>query len=185
VRALQLLGSLVVASVVLTGCASFGAPATQRVSTPKLTLSDSKEAAQLIRNDAATRLPDVMVKQVADLTDVSVACGDASTDASGVMRAWSSGATLLITNSQAARIDIVSTRLVQTYVDSGWTATTEPSGATTLEKEGKPVISVVSVSKDDGPQPLIRIETAGPCVATDGPDSLEVRELEKASSASP
>jgi hypothetical protein len=155
------------------------------VDTSVPTLRDSKEAAQLVRNDAATRLPDVMVKQVTDLTDISIGCGDATADSGGLMRSWLSGATLLITNSQAARIDIVSSRLVQSYVDSGWTATLQPHGEILLEKEGKPAISLTSVGKDDGPRPFIRIETAGSCVATDGPDSTEVRELEKASASSP
>jgi hypothetical protein len=174
---------VVVVGALLSGCASLGAPSSQLAPGPSL--ADSKAAAQLVRNDAATHLPEVMVKQVVDLSDASFECDETAGDSAGLMRSWHSGASLLITNSQAARIDIVSQRLVQAYVDNGWTATVDSDGTTMLSKEGKPDISIDPVEKGQGPQPLIRIETTGPCVATDGAGSAEVRELENASSPAP
>jgi hypothetical protein len=170
--------TIVVAATIgflLAGCASTPPPTDSA-----LTLADTKSAAQLLRNDAAQRLPSVMVKDVVDLFDTSVSCQTTAVDPDGTMRAWTSGATLMITNSQAARIDIVSERLIAAYTDAGWAATVLANHVTRLESPTRPTILVEPVEKSDGIAPMILIETTGPCVLTAGVDSDEVKQLEKA-----
>jgi hypothetical protein len=121
-----------------------------------------------------------MVKDVVDLYDTSVSCGSDEGHPDGTMRAWTSGATLMITNSQAARIEIVSDRLVTAYTDAGWEATALANHVTRLESPTRPTILVEPVEKGDGIAPMILIETTGPCVLTAGADSDEVKQLEKA-----
>ncbi len=161
-------------ALLLAGCATSG------TAEPLLTLADSKAAAQLLRNDALIRLPNVMVKEVTDITDTSVECGDKSKDPTGLNRAWVAGATLMITNSQAARIDIVTQKLVTSYVDEGWEATIRADSSTQLTLASRPTMVVTPQDKAAGVPPLIRVETTGVCVVTGGPTSAEVIELEKA-----
>lgn len=152
----------------LTGCAD---------SQQGLRLTDTKASVQLLRNEAWFRLPDVMVKGDSETTDVSRPC-----DGDGLDRSWLSGTTALINNSFAPRTAGVARELVDSFSEQGWDASeVNGVGATeyTLHKEDSfAVISVVATEKEEGRRASIAISITGPCVATAGPDSAEVRLLE-------
>ena len=142
-----------------------------------LRLVDTKSSVQLLRNEAWFRLPEVMVKGDTETTDVSVPCDD-----DGFERSWLSGTTALINNSFAPRTAGVASELVDSFTVQGWTAaTTANAGSTeyTLERTGSiAVITVLATEKTDSERASIAISITGPCVATDGADSAEVRQLE-------
>jgi len=142
-----------------------------------LNLAETKSPVQLLRNEAWFRLPDVMVKGDSETTDTSLAC-----DESGRERSWLSGTTALINNSFAPRTAGVAQELVDSFSAQGWTATVDSAeGSTeyTLDKAGSiAVISVVATEKSKEHRASIAISITGPCVATDGADSDEVRQLE-------
>ena len=142
-----------------------------------LRLTDTKASVQLLRNEAWFRLPDVMVKGDSETTDTSMPCDDA-----GLQRSWLSSTTALINNSFAPRTAGVARDLVASFSTQGWEASEATSAGTTeytLEKvDSFAVISVVATEKADGHRATIAISISGPCVATGGEDSDEVRRLE-------
>ena len=143
----------------------------------RLRLVETKSPVQLLRNEAWLRLPDVMVKGDYETLDVSMPC-----DEDGTERSWLSRTTALINNSFAPRTTTVAEELVDSFSEQGWTTTVASgTGNTeyTLEKEGSPArISVLAVEKTPDHRATIAISISGPCVATDGADSAEVRVLE-------
>ena len=166
-RALTLLPVLLV--LVLAGCTT--------ADTGELRLVDTKSSVQLLRNEAWLRLPAVMVKGDEETDDASVAC-----DESGASRSWRASTTALINNSFAPRTTTVAQELVDSFSEQGWTATVASGAGNTeytLEKEGSPArMSVLAVEKTADHRATIAISISGPCVATDGADSAEVRVLE-------
>ena len=68
---LPLIGASFVALLVVSGCAGTTAPGEGAVTA---TLSQTKSVAQLLRNEAASRLPHIVVKDVNETLDVSEAC---------------------------------------------------------------------------------------------------------------
>lgn len=162
----------------LAGCASPAADSSALDALGDLTLVESKAPTQLLRNEAASRVPRVVVQDVAETEDASVSCLGADVDPDGLAREWHSTAIFLVTNSQAARVETVTDKVAASFVDQGWTS--EPvDGATELSSTGSPVvITIAAVLKSSGQHAEIRIVTTGPCVRTDGPESDEVIGLE-------
>jgi len=141
--------------------------------TGELRLVDTKGSVQLLRNEAWLRLPTLMVKGDEETDDTSVACDD-----SGASRSWRASTTALINNSFAPRVAGVATELVDSFVEQGWSAD-GVGELVTLTKEGSlAAIEVHAVEKTAENRASITITTTGPCVATDGADSDEVRVLE-------
>ena len=72
--------------------------------------------------------------------------------------------------------------LAASFVEQGWEADrSEDGGAvlTVLTRSGSvAVIEIEAVEKTESNRASIRITASGPCVATAGPDSDEVRDLE-------
>jgi hypothetical protein len=164
--------------LVLVGCASPAAESSPLDELGDLTLVESKAPAQLLRNEAASRVPTVVVQDVAEMADASVSCLGADVDPGGLARQWQSTATFLVTNSQAARVVTVAEGLAASFADQGW-APEVVDGATMLSSESSPVvIAITAVPKSSGMHAEIRIATTGPCVLTDGPGSDEVVRLE-------
>jgi len=166
------------AGALLSGCAaSAGTGAGARA-----TLAETKSAAQLLRNEAASRLPDIIVKEVNETTDLSESCKPVADDPEGRERSWLSTTSILLTNSQSARIDKVSQELAQSFVDQGWVEGSEASANQTLialtNTASLARIEFSVEPKAKGQQPAIRISTTGPCVTTAGIDSDEVKKLE-------
>ena len=167
----------VVASV--TGCSSGAASPGES----GVTLAQSKSYAQLLRNEASSRLPEIVLKQVAESSDVSVACDDS--DPQGLSRSWSSSMSILVNNSTAARIQKVADDLAASFVDQGWKAkidegSTDALAVTTLRSATSLAdIAITATSKGADQVPSIQITATGVCALTGGPDSDEVTMLEK------
>jgi len=180
-RNLALTAALVI--LTLTGCSTAVSPQSSSAldELGELTLVESKAPTQLLRNEAAARVPTIVVQDVAETTDGSEACLDSGDDPEGLARQWTSTATFLVTNSQAARVATVTSDVAATFTEQGWAA--EPDGAvTTLTSETSGVvIHLEAVAKDSGEHAEIRITATGQCVRTAGPESDEVLELEHAS----
>lgn len=160
--------SLLVVALALVGCSQ--AP-------QALTLVQTKSPVQLLRNEAWYRLPEVMVKEDSETTDVSEACDD-----EGAMRLWRSSTIALLTNSQAARVVTAGDNLAASFVEQGWTAERSEEGVAVLTVLTRPVsiavIEIEAVEKTQEHRASIRITASGPCVRTSGADSDEVRDLE-------
>jgi hypothetical protein len=169
----------------LSGCA--GAPSEDAAAESSgVTIAQSKSYAQLLRNEASSRLPPIILKEVSESTDTSVACGDASADPDGLQRAWESSTRILVSNSTATRIQSVSDDLVATFVDQDWTpvevegsteslSIVELSSASSLAS-----IEIVTALKAEGQEPSIHIVSTGACAVTGGADSDEVTKLSEA-----
>ena len=156
---------------VLTGCV-------QSSQAPRLV--ETKAVVQLLRNEAWYRLSEVMVKGEAETEDISTGCIG---DPEGRLRAWKSSTIALINNSFAPRAIGVADSLAGTFANQGWTpARTEAEGnvTTVLERTNAvAVITIEAVSKTPEHRATVRITVTGPCVLTDGPQSEEVRMLER------
>jgi len=163
----------------LAACASETRTSAER----QVTLAQSKSYAQLLRNEASSRLPEIVLKQVAQSTDVSVACDEA--DPAGLSRSWSSSMSILVTNSTAARIQQVADDLATSFVEQGWKAkqtddSTDTLAVTTLRSATSLAdIAITATSKGADQVPSIEITATGVCALTDGPGSDEVTTLEK------
>ena len=172
----------IVVLVALAGCADGETSAPRAAS--DVTLAQSKSYAQLLRNEASSRLPPIVLKEVARSTDVSVACDDADDDPHGLVRSWTSSTDILITNSTASRIQEVADDLIESFVAQGWAADTESASTETLtvtglsSKASLASIEIATASKSEGQAPSIRITATGVCALTDGPESDEVTKLE-------
>jgi hypothetical protein len=164
---------------VLGACASAPPSAAGR----RVTLAQSKSYAQLLRNEASSRLPEIVLKQVAESSDVSVACD--ATDPAGLSRSWSSGMSIIVTNSTAARVQKVADDLAASFVEQGWRAkhadeSADSVGVITLRSATSLAdIAITATSKGDDQAPSIEITTTGVCALTAGPDSDEVTTLEQ------
>ena len=164
--------------IALSGCATPAASSSAFDELGDLTLVESKAPTQFLRNEAASRVPKVVVQDVAETTDASVACLGAAVDPDGLARQWNSTAVFLVTNSQAARVATVTDGVAASFVDQGWTAQ-QIEGSTVLSSTSSPVVMrLEAVDKAPGMHAQIMITTTGPCVVTDGPDSDEVTGLE-------
>ena len=155
----------------LTGCV-------QGSQAPRLV--ETKAVVQLLRNEAWYRLPDVMIKGDAETEDVSIGCVG---DQEGRLRAWKSSTVALVNNSFAPRVVGVADTLVATFANQGWTSERSESfdGVTTvLERlNAVAVITIEARAKTPEHRASVRITVTGPCVITDGPESEEVRMLER------
>ena len=145
-----------------------------------ISLAEAKSNVQLLRNDAASRIPAELVDIVLVSSDLSTSCEPESTDPEGLLRAWHSGARISLT--PGADLDAVIDDLVASFVAQGWeeapgtiaTATTlsKPAIFTDIE------ITATREDTDDDSTAEITLALTSPCVLTDGESSKEVRQLE-------
>ena len=183
----RFIAATVAAAVVVLALGACAGDTTQSTGDSAVTLAQSKSYAQLLRNEASSRLPEIVLKQVAESSDVSVACDE--TDPAGLSRSWSSSMSILVTNSTAARIQKVADDLAASFVEQGWKAkqaddSTETLGVTTLRSATSLAdIAITATSKDGDQLPSIQITATGVCALTDGPESDEVTMLEQQDAA--
>jgi type IV pilus biogenesis protein CpaD/CtpE len=176
--------AVVVLSIVgLAACA----PTSSAKST--VTLAQTKSPVQLLRNEAANRLGDIVIGSVNDTKDASKACESEVKDPLGLSRAWTSSVSISLSAGNGWRVDEVSTSLVDSFAEQGWSpdrVTVSGSSYTSLTSDASAVtIRVTSTPGDDAagvPADLV-ITTQGPCVDTDGAESDEVTRLEKVDAA--
>ena len=168
--------ALVVTSL-LAGCASPSASSTE------LTLAKTKSPVQLLRNEAASRVPSGIVSEVLDNEDVSIGCKTEAVDPKGLVRRWKSSVLMGIENGSSWRVSKVTDEMVTSFTDEGWTASRGPATAVTVtilesEVSSAAIEITATLPKEDKSGASIRITTTGPCVGTEGADSTEVRKLE-------
>jgi len=155
------------------------------------TLADTKSPVQLLRNEAASRIPPATIASVTETLDVSVRCRTESEDPVGLRRSWHSDAQVTVEAASVWRVDAIVDGLGQSFVDQGWTLTPIDAGgrihAIELSREGSTSEIRVSAHRPDAAAPLasdatdpvtIDLELHGPCVETEGPQSAEVKKLE-------
>jgi hypothetical protein len=172
-------GMLGMALVVLfvAGCAGTAQPEAY----PDLSLAETKSPTQLLRNEAASRIPVEFIEVVDHAQDGSKACQTAERDPDGLIRSWDSSVRVSLKTDQAARLDTIVEELVKSFELQGWQRGTF-GGATIIEltSEDSPVsIHISSVQPDDaGVGAKIQLSAGGPCVETEGAESDEVLQLE-------
>ncbi len=148
-----------------------------------VTLAQSKAATQLLRIEATDRLPPGVTESTSEDVDRSVPCKSEADDPDGLYRSWESS--ILITLGSAWRTGFIGETLTQSFLDDGWVVSGAKDGQdrTVVTKPGS--IATITFIVDEGDEgresgrlATIRIDSTGPCVLTDGPDSDEVAALE-------
>ena len=172
----------------LTACAP---PVTVPGDYPDVSLADTKSPAQLLRNEAAARLPAEVIDQIIEAEDASVACLSESDDPEGVVRSWHS--TVNVTIQGGTEVATLVTDLAASFSEQGWAVRDLGGNASVsqklLESESSLAdIQVTGLTPDDGAtsvsleevveQPTVKIAVHGPCVRTGGTESDEVTALE-------
>jgi len=159
---------------------------------PDVSLADTKSPAQLLRNEAAARLPQELIDQIVEAEDASVPCLSASDDPDGLVRSWHS--TVNVTVLPDATVATLVADLAASFIDQGWTVRDLGGNATVSQKllESDAALADIQLSgltPDTGAtsvsleevveQPTVKIAVHGPCVRTGGQKSDEVTALEK------
>jgi hypothetical protein len=174
----------------LAACAAPGADVPGEY--PDISLAKTKSPAQLLRNEAAARLPEGVIDEIIESEDASVACLSKGDDPTGIVRSWHSTVDVLI----AGETDVAPlvNDLVASFGEQGWVSRDLGGNASAikklLESEGSladmqisgftPNDGATSVSLEESvEQRTVQIEVHGPCVRTDGADSGEVMSLQK------
>jgi len=176
-RILAALATVAVASIALTGCS--GSAEGEKV---QLTLAETKSPAQLLRNEAATRVPETVLEEVLKSSDFSSACQTAETDPEGLLRQWDSTVRLAINAENGSRTKEILDDLANSFVEQDWELG-QFGGSSILEltSPDSPSVmhlSMVKADEETGEGGIIQITSSGPCVPTDGEKSPEVVELE-------
>ena len=182
--------SLVLSAGALTACGE--APSHTNVPPgdyPDLTLAESKSPVQLLRNEAVSRIPEAVVLNAPSNIDGSQAGLSASEDPDGVIRRWTSSVDVNLVLAEAPNTQTIVDTVLATFTEDGWMSqaitgtksgtqahllTNEAADSTSLSLAQVRIEGIVAI---DGSSSFIRVEAIGPCVVTDGADSVEVTEL--------
>jgi hypothetical protein len=149
-----------------------------------LTLAQTKSPVQLLRNEAASRLDEFVVETVNETEDLSVACKTAEVDPLGLSRSWTSSVEVSFKPGSAWRVSIVAEDLTTSFEEQGWVASRGAPSAVTytgLKSETSAAtigFTVTSENLETATPAKLQITTKGPCVATGGAESDEVKKLE-------
>ena len=164
-------------AVVAAGCTS-PSSAGDSVAVSDLSLVETKSPVQLLRNDAIDRIDPQFVSEIRATNDESEACLTEAGNPGGLVRRWVSSAEISLADD--ADVDYVTERLVQSFTGDGWDkreANADSSGDAVLASDRS--VASIEISAEHGATAgTVRITVSGPCVTTDGPDSVEVTELE-------
>jgi hypothetical protein len=187
IRVSAALAALALTIVGLTACSS--STGASNGSGP--TLAETKSPVQLLRNEAATRIPPAAIESVVQTEDMSVACKTEAEDPQGLRRSWHSDVRVTVDPSSAWRVDTIVDDLVASFVEQGWVATPidtrSDKHGLKLSKEGMASAIRVTANRPDPAdttavatdEPVsIDLALNGPCVDTEGADSDAVRKLE-------
>ena len=173
----------------LSACASPGS--TVPGDYPDVSLTDTKSPAQLLRNEAANRIPEDAIDEIIESEDVSVACLSEADDPQGTIRSWHSTADVLILDGNDVKQ--LTKDLAASFEDQGWTSRNLGGNVNVVSKllESDTSLASIQVSgfepnsdqgttglEDPVDQLTVQVQVHGPCVRTGGPESDEVRGLE-------
>ncbi|TBN57763.1 hypothetical protein EYE40_10390 [Glaciihabitans arcticus] len=177
-RVLAALATVAVASLALTGCSD-----TADGEKAELTLAETKSPAQLLRNEAATRVPETVIDEVLKSQDFSSACQTAETDPEGLLRQWDSTVRLAVNADNGSRTKEILDELANSFVEQDWELG-QFGGSSILEltSPDSPSVmhlSMVKADEETGEGGVIQITSSGPCVTTGGENSPEVVNLEE------
>lgn len=187
-----LVGLTIGALSVLGLAACAGPGATVAGDYPDVSLAKTKSPAQLLRNEAAARLPADVIDEIIESEDASVACLSEEEDPDGTIRSWHSTVDVLI--SGETEVAPLVKDLVASFEEQGWVGRDLGGNASAIKKllESDGSLADMQISgftPDDGAtsvsleesveQRTVQIEVHGPCVRTDGAKSEEVTSLQK------
>lgn len=167
----------IIAASVLAACA----PSTVDVSEyGDVTLGETKSIVQLMRNDVAGSIPSSVVVGTGDSTDTSVACFPTSNDPDGLVRAWESSVRVDVLETAAGGVWGVFDRIVTSYQNKGWKVENLelPDTSQAVRLTSGSIIASIQLSIPEDESPVIDLVTTGPCAATAGAESDEVKRLE-------
>ena len=183
---------VMLALTLLSGC---GSPApTVPGEYPDVSLAETKSPAQLLRNEAANRLPSEVIDLIIESEDASVACLSEKDDPQGIVRSWHSTADVLIIDDGVTDVQTLVNDLTGSFEDQGWIARTLGGNASVTSKllESEASLADIQIAgykpNDTMPttgletkveQTTVQIQVHGPCVRTAGTDSDEVTSLQK------
>ena len=146
-----------------------------------LSLVESKSPVQLLRNEAASRVPTDLVKGVIKEQDGSAACRTVETDPEGLLRAWRSVVRFELRHDNAIDPQAVIDELASSFVDDGWDqGTFGVASIIELTRPGSQTQIHLSMSNGDqesGVGGEVQLTVSGPCVMTAGAASDEVTRL--------
>lgn len=164
-----------VAVALLSACA-------QASTTPaQLTLAETKSPVQLLRNEAASRVPAEAIEGIVKQQDRSTACRTSETDPKGLERSWRSTVRFELKDSPSVDPQSVVDELAESFVDDGWTKGS--FGVATIVEltrpgsETKIHISMSPGNEDAATAAAVQLVVSGPCVMTAGAESHEVLDL--------
>lgn len=181
---------LIISSIALTGCGQSATAGADLGDYPDISLKETKAPAQLLRNEAAGRIPTAVIANIEETLDESVGCVNDKLDPEGLIRSWHSSAIVTMEPGSAWRVETVVDKLIASFVDQDWTAVslgqtddfrssllTSKKGATEIQIIGRRAVEEEAVENPD--DVTIEVQVHGPCVRTAGPESDEVLELEE------
>ena len=143
-----------------------------------ISLADTKAVVQLMRNDLTGKVSDEVTKEVTEVGDGSIGCGE------DFNRKWYSTALIELLPESSSEVDVIAQSIQDSFVAKGWGSGAESGGAgTTLYSLTSPDAQSTidlktteqAASGKDGA--TIYVEVNGPCVLTDGPGSDELAQL--------
>jgi len=161
-------------ALALAGCASGETAANG--SGPSL--ADTKSPVQLLRNEAADRIPAGVIADVIPGNDSSSACKTVGEDPEGRERFWASDVRVELTPETT--VELVLSKLLISFTSDGWVKS-EDSGSASFQftREGSAAdVNVTTEQATENSGGAVIVSVQGPCVMTAGADSDEVRKLE-------
>lgn len=181
-RGLLAVASVAFSLLALSACAPSGTGDAGDI--PELSLAQTKGPVQLLRNEAANRIPKKFVQDVILAKDTSKACQSTDSDPKGLIRSWRSSVRIALKPDATADVASLVDLLSATFIKQGWEEGSFGSATIVELKSAKSAVVIhVSTKKADaesGKGGEIQIQTGGPCVTTAGEDSDEVKKLEAA-----
>jgi hypothetical protein len=184
-----------VAAIALTLLSACASPAPTVPGTyPEVSLAETKSPAQLLRNEAANRLPAEVIDQIIESEDSSVACLSEKDDPTGIVRSWHSTADVLILDDGVTDVQTLVNDLTASFEEQGWVVRSLGGNASVTSKllESETSLADIQIAgykpNDTMPstgletkveQTTVQIQVHGPCVRTEGAESDEVTGLQK------
>ena len=189
------IAGLVLVAVAIGGLSACASPAsTVPGDYPDVSLTDTKSPAQLLRNEAANRIPADVIDEIIESEDVSVACLSEKDDPQGLIRSWHSTADVLIIDDGVVNASTLVNDLSASFEEQGWTSRSLGGNASVTSKllESDTSLADIQIAgynindtmastglEQKVEQTTVQIQVHGPCVRTAGADSDEVKGLQK------
>ena len=143
-----------------------------------ISLADSKASVQLMRNNVTGKVSDDLTKEVTQVGDGSIGCGDEFN------RKWYSTALIELLPDSSTKLDRIAQTIQGAFVAKGWDTDATSGGAgitiySLTSADGQSAIDLTTTEQSETGKDgaTIFVEINGPCVLTDGPGSDELAQL--------